>query len=276
MSPLNRRTRGPRRPVARIARGRGAAGRAARRSSAWSVVDLGMTAVLFAFQTRMIFPGAATQGTPGGRGRAAARDRAGPPQDRAAATASSALFGPALSPAGKPLPDAARRPTLLYFYGNGTCLRHAVDYRLRPLPAARGQRADPRLRRLRDERRRAERVGLLRDRRRGLRPPQDAPRRRPRADRRRRPVAGRRGRDRPGRAAEGRRAGRLQHVHPDERHGAPAVPVPARLAALAAPVRQPLEDRPRDLPDPDRPRPQRRRSSPTRWPAASPPPRRPP
>src|SRR2546423_2423263 len=33
-----------------------------------------------------------------------------------------ALFGNALSLEGKELPDAAKRPTLLFFYGNGMCL----------------------------------------------------------------------------------------------------------------------------------------------------------
>ena len=32
-------------------------------------------------------------------------------------------FGPALTPDGRPHPNAARRPTILYFYGNGMCLK---------------------------------------------------------------------------------------------------------------------------------------------------------
>lgn len=36
-----------------------------------------------------------------------------------------ALFGAALTPAGQPHPQAAQRPTLLFFYGNAMCLREA-------------------------------------------------------------------------------------------------------------------------------------------------------
>jgi hypothetical protein len=38
----------------------------------------------------------------------------------------AALFGPALSPEGQPLPDSASRPTLLFFYGNGMYLNETV------------------------------------------------------------------------------------------------------------------------------------------------------
>jgi pimeloyl-ACP methyl ester carboxylesterase len=38
----------------------------------------------------------------------------------------AALFGPALSPGGEPLPDASSRPTLLFFYGNGMYLNETV------------------------------------------------------------------------------------------------------------------------------------------------------
>jgi pimeloyl-ACP methyl ester carboxylesterase len=38
----------------------------------------------------------------------------------------AALFGPALRPDGSPRPDATRRPTLLFFYGNGMCLSETV------------------------------------------------------------------------------------------------------------------------------------------------------
>ena len=37
------------------------------------------------------------------------------------------MFGAALTEQGKPHPDAAHRPTIIYFYGNAMCLRHAVD-----------------------------------------------------------------------------------------------------------------------------------------------------
>ena len=38
----------------------------------------------------------------------------------------AALFGPALSSDGAPLPDAPLRPTVLFFYGNGMCLSETV------------------------------------------------------------------------------------------------------------------------------------------------------
>jgi fermentation-respiration switch protein FrsA (DUF1100 family) len=39
----------------------------------------------------------------------------------------TAAFGAALTPDGRPLDDAARRPTLVYFYGNGDCLYTSMD-----------------------------------------------------------------------------------------------------------------------------------------------------
>jgi len=36
----------------------------------------------------------------------------------------AALFGPALSPDGRPLSDASSRPALIYFYGNAMCLAY--------------------------------------------------------------------------------------------------------------------------------------------------------
>ncbi|MCC2671158.1 MAG: Dienelactone hydrolase family protein, partial [Armatimonadetes bacterium] len=39
----------------------------------------------------------------------------------------AALYGPALSEAGEPVADPRKAPTLLYFYGNGTCLKTAQD-----------------------------------------------------------------------------------------------------------------------------------------------------
>ena len=38
-----------------------------------------------------------------------------------------ALFGPALTREGEPHPEASRRPTLLYFYGNGMCLNDTME-----------------------------------------------------------------------------------------------------------------------------------------------------
>ena len=86
-----------------------------------AIVYLGLALILSLLQTQLIFPGAATQGHP---------DAVVRPFDGAeivtlkASTGDTvaALFGPALTPDGKPDPDAAHRPTLLYFYGNGMCM----------------------------------------------------------------------------------------------------------------------------------------------------------
>ena len=91
------------------------------------VVICGMVGMLYSFQTKMIFPGSATQGTAAGLveltpGTELVRFKT------KAGDAVTALFGPALDREGKPLPDAEKRPTLLYFYGNGTCLGNAAKY----------------------------------------------------------------------------------------------------------------------------------------------------
>jgi fermentation-respiration switch protein FrsA (DUF1100 family) len=90
------------------------------------LIYLGLTAVLFALQTKIIFPGAETQGQP------EAVVRAGPDEELVTLTTAGgdrvvALFGPALTADGRPDPRATSRPTLLYFYGNGMCLRDAAD-----------------------------------------------------------------------------------------------------------------------------------------------------
>jgi pimeloyl-ACP methyl ester carboxylesterase len=81
--------------------------------------------LLYFFQGRLIFPGQATQGQassvvrpPAGTERLTLRAANG---DRIIA-----LFGPALAPDGSPLRDAAKRPTLLYFYGNGNCVNDCL------------------------------------------------------------------------------------------------------------------------------------------------------
>ena len=84
----------------------------------------GFLVVLYSLQDRMIFPGAETQGT--SQARVQARPgtelvRLSTPRGETV----TALFGPALSPEGKPLPDASSRPALLYFYGNAMCLAYA-------------------------------------------------------------------------------------------------------------------------------------------------------
>jgi fermentation-respiration switch protein FrsA (DUF1100 family) len=85
--------------------------------------------VLYSLQTRMIFPGAASQGTP-------EAELVPPPGTELVQLKSKrgdrvvALFGPALTAQGQPHPNAAKQPTILYFYGNGMCLSSAVDYDL--------------------------------------------------------------------------------------------------------------------------------------------------
>ena len=76
-------------------------------------------------QTQLIFPGSAMQGKPESvvrpaRGRELLELKI-PDGERVVA-----LFGAALSPDGAPLPDAATRHTLLFFYGNGMCMAFAV------------------------------------------------------------------------------------------------------------------------------------------------------
>ena len=39
----------------------------------------------------------------------------------------TSVFGAALTPEGRPRADAAHRPTLIYFYGNGDCLHTSMD-----------------------------------------------------------------------------------------------------------------------------------------------------
>ena len=90
------------------------------------VAYLGFLAVLTAFQARMIFPGASTQGQP----YAELRPRAG--TELVKLTSSSgervvALLGPALTPDGRPDLNAAARPTMIYFYGNAMCVNDATD-----------------------------------------------------------------------------------------------------------------------------------------------------
>src|SRR4051794_27641690 len=84
-------------------------------------IYLGLAIVLAVMQTWFIFPGAATQGR---------KDSIVRPFDGGeivtlqakSGEKITALFGRALTPQGKPHPDAANRPTIVYFYGNGMCM----------------------------------------------------------------------------------------------------------------------------------------------------------
>jgi len=113
----------PQPPMRRF--GRRLARMSVRAAKAVLISYLGILLMLYAFQTRMIFPGAATQGTP---------EAVVPPRPgvellklpTANGDHVAAVFGPALTRHGIPHPDAPRRPTLLYFYGNGWCLSQAA------------------------------------------------------------------------------------------------------------------------------------------------------
>jgi pimeloyl-ACP methyl ester carboxylesterase len=87
---------------------------------------LGTIAVLFSIQTRLIFPGANTQGQAG----ADVRPRDGTELVRIKTKqddAIVALYGPAVLPNGRPDPRPADRPTMIFFYGNAMCLNYAAD-----------------------------------------------------------------------------------------------------------------------------------------------------
>jgi fermentation-respiration switch protein FrsA (DUF1100 family) len=77
--------------------------------------------VISLLQEAIIFPGASTQG------QKHAVIQPAPNEELVRLTTPDgipivAIFGKALSPEGAELPDAAKRPTLLFFYGNGMCL----------------------------------------------------------------------------------------------------------------------------------------------------------
>ncbi|WP_168189483.1 alpha/beta hydrolase [Paludisphaera borealis] len=89
------------------------------------VLIAGYIAVLYTFQTSVIFPGAATQGRP------ESVARLGPGGELTRLTTSHggevvALYGPALQADGRAHPDPASRPALVYFYGNAMCLAYSA------------------------------------------------------------------------------------------------------------------------------------------------------
>jgi fermentation-respiration switch protein FrsA (DUF1100 family) len=97
---------------------------------------IGLVIVFYLLQTWMIFPGAATQG------KAEARVKPAPDEelvqlDTASGEKIYLLFAPALTAQGLPHPGAARRPTILYFYGNAMTISTCYDelYRFRRLGA---------------------------------------------------------------------------------------------------------------------------------------------
>jgi len=84
------------------------------------VAFVGFIAVLYAFQTHLIFPGEATQGRP----EAVARVGPGEELVRLATDQGEvvALYGRALDANGRPLADPSSRPALVFFYGNAMCM----------------------------------------------------------------------------------------------------------------------------------------------------------
>ena len=89
------------------------------------LVYLGTVTVLFSLQTRIIFPGASTQGQPF----AEVRPRPGTElvnlkTDRGDRVV--ALYGGALLPDSQSDPDSAVRPTMIFFYGNAMCLNYST------------------------------------------------------------------------------------------------------------------------------------------------------
>jgi fermentation-respiration switch protein FrsA (DUF1100 family) len=86
---------------------------------------LGTVAVLFSLQTRLIFPGASTQG----QADAEVRPQTGTELVKLRTTRDDtivALYGAAILSNGSPDPQAAHRPTMIYFYGNAMCLKYAA------------------------------------------------------------------------------------------------------------------------------------------------------
>ena len=90
-----------------------------------AIIYLGVTGVLYFLQDKLIFPGASTRGTAEARVTPHA-DEELVPLTMASGEKIVLLFGPALNGDGTPHPDAANRPTIIYFYGNGMSLSSAV------------------------------------------------------------------------------------------------------------------------------------------------------
>lgn len=89
------------------------------------LIYLGMVTVLFSLQTRLIFPGASTQG----QSFAEVKPRAGTELVTLGTTNGErvvALYGGAILPDGRPDPQAFERPTMVFFYGNAMCLNYAT------------------------------------------------------------------------------------------------------------------------------------------------------
>jgi fermentation-respiration switch protein FrsA (DUF1100 family) len=89
-----------------------------------ALIYVAMLVFLFFAQGFLIFPGRGTQGN------STLRPWSGTELLELKAASGekvAALFAHALTPDGKPHPDAAKRPTLLFFYGNAMCLSDARE-----------------------------------------------------------------------------------------------------------------------------------------------------
>lgn len=115
-------SRGPKMPVRRT----GWIGKIRRLFYLPVTIYIGVGVMLFAIQIDLIFPGAKRQGDPSTLVKARPDEKIvtlnTAHEDRVVA-----LFAPALTPEGKPHPNAAACPSLIYFYGNAMCLSDAVD-----------------------------------------------------------------------------------------------------------------------------------------------------
>jgi fermentation-respiration switch protein FrsA (DUF1100 family) len=92
----------------------------------FAITYIGLAAVLYTFQTSVIFPGASTQGQPYSQ----VQPRPGTELVRLRTARGEevvALFGPALTALGEPNPEPDRRPILIYFYGNAMCLSDSLS-----------------------------------------------------------------------------------------------------------------------------------------------------
>lgn len=105
------------RPYTRLTRAFGIAGGLL---AAAYVAQIG---ILYSSQEALLFPGRCTQG----------KSRIDPPEgaevvhlETRSGERIAALFGPALLTSGERDPHSRLRPTLLYFYGNGTCIGTAL------------------------------------------------------------------------------------------------------------------------------------------------------
>jgi hypothetical protein len=107
----------PARPYARLTRALWIAG------GLLATAYVAQVGILYSSQEALLFPGRCTQG----------KSRVDPPEgaelvhlETRSGERVAALFGPALLPGGGRDPQARHRPTLLYFYGNGTCMGTAL------------------------------------------------------------------------------------------------------------------------------------------------------